>query len=128
MGIGEWEPDPREVRCICRTSKFNASSNAKSGDLNSIMLHINFIVIHTCIVGRLNFGEGGKIAVASVTTFSVTSILFLITGFLCGHFSQKKRNKMGTENNLGTSYYDDVILSQHEQVELKENVAYGPVQ
>ena len=35
---------------------------------------------------------------------------------------------MGTENNLGTSYYDDVILSQHEQVELKENVAYGPVQ
>ena len=82
-------------------------------------------------VGTLNFGEGGKIAVASVTVFLVTSILFFITGFLCGHFYQKSRRKTGTvsftENTQGTPYYDDVILSQREQLELKENVAYGPV-
>ena len=29
----------------------------------------------------------------------------------------------------GTPYYDDVVLQQREQeLELKENVAYGPIQ
>ena len=66
---------------------------------------------------------------SSVTGFTMASILFFITGFLCGHFCQKNRKR--TDINPGqtrTPYYDDVVLQRSEQeLELKENVAYGPV-
>ena len=81
----------------------------------------------------------GKIAVASsVTVFTVASILFFIVGFLCGHFCQRKR-KSSTTAAAGetappggtggqTPYYDDVVIQQSDQeLELKENVAYGPI-
>ena len=76
----------------------------------------------------------GKIAVAStVTAFVVGSVLFVV-GFLCGHFCRREKNttRTGTasqhEKTQGASYYYDVVLKQHEQeLELKENVAYGPV-
>ena len=42
MGNGEWEPDPREVRCIRKTS--NVLS--KSGDLSN-MLRIP-VLIYNC--------------------------------------------------------------------------------
>ena len=58
-------------------------------------------------------------------------ILFFITGFLCGHFYQMNRKRAGTNPPSGQAqipYYDDVVLQQSEQeLELKENVAYGPV-
>ena len=85
----------------------------------------------------------GKIAVASsVTVFIVASILFFTLGFLCGHFYQKKGKPStaggdhvpsGTGVATGgqqtwSTYYDNVVLHQQEQeLELKENVAYGPV-
>ena len=66
---------------------------------------------------------------SSVTGFTMASILFFITGFLCGHFCPKKRKR--TDINPGQTrmpYYDDVVLQRSEQeLELKENVAYGPV-
>ena len=91
--------------------------------------------------GSEGLSGDGKIAVASsVTVFSVASILFFIVGFLCGHFCQKKR-KSGTTAAAGetvppggsggqtqTPYYDDVMIQQSDQeLQLKENVAYGPI-
>ena len=108
VGNGEWEPDPNTVKC-------ENESTMRKGSLS----------------------RNGKIAVASsVTVFTVASILFFIIGFLCGHFCQKTR-KSGTTAAAGeptvppaessggqaqTPYYDDVVL---QQVQLKENVAYG---
>ena len=73
----------------------------------------------------------------------MTSILFFIVGFLCGHFFQKKRKSSttaaavetvppgGSGGQTQTPYYDTVrvhmVLQPHEpELELKENVAYGP--
>ena len=75
--------------------------------------------------------QDGKIAVASsMTIFVVASILFFIIGFLCGHFCRKERKTVETvprEETHSAPYYDDVVLKQEEELELKENVAYGPV-
>ena len=71
---------------------------------------------------------------SSVTVFVVASSLFFIIGFLCGHFCQKKRKQStaaaetvppsGGQTQI--PYYDDVVLQPREQeLELKENVAYG---
>jgi hypothetical protein len=106
--------------------------------------------------GSGGLSQDGEIAVASsVTVFTVASISFFIVGFLCGHFCQKKRKSntaageaappagsggaaaseavtpAGSEGSGGqtqTPYYDDVVLQQREpDLELKENVAYGPI-
>ena len=73
---------------------------------------------------------------SSVTVFIIASISFFIVGFLCGHFCQKKRKLaktaagetvspgVATGGQTQIPYNDDVVL-KHE-VELKENVAYGP--
>ena len=88
--------------------------------------------------------QDGEIAVASsVTVFTVASILFFIVGFLCGHFCQKKRKSSttaaagetvppagsGGHTQIQTPYYDDVVIQQsdHQELELNENVAYGPI-
>jgi hypothetical protein len=89
--------------------------------------------------GSEGLSRDGKIAVASsVTVFTVASISFFIVGFLCGHFCQKKRKSSiaagetiptaGSGGQIRTPYYDDVVLQQRESdLELKENVAYGPI-
>ena len=98
---------------------------------------------HYCNGGLLNAAAGpggsltndGKIAVAStVTAFVVGSVLFFIVGFLCGHFCRKEKQTTRSrtvsqrKKTQGAPYYDDVVLKQHEQeLELKENIAYGPV-
>ena len=68
-------------------------------------------------------------------TFLVTSILFLnyqihYNIIMWMLFSKEKMGTVSSpENTWGTSYYDDVFLSQTEQtsLELKGNVAYGRV-
>ena len=80
---------------------------------------------------------------ASSVTFIAGSSMFFIIGFLCGHFCRKKRHNSrsqtstdpGTfsqfdqENIPSTPVYDDVVLKQREQeLELKENIAYAPIQ
>ena len=67
----------------------------------------------------------------------MASISFSIVGFLCGHFCQKKRKLaktaagetvspgVATGGQTQIPYYNDVLLKQ--EVELKENVAYGPL-
>ena len=68
---------------------------------------------------------------SSITIFVVASILFFIVGFLFGHFCRKERKTTETvpcEKTHSIPYYDDVVLKQREEeLELKENVAYGPV-
>ena len=105
VGNGEWEPDPNTVKC----------KNERKGSLSN----------------------EAKIAIASlVTVFTVASILFF--GFLCGHFCQKRRES-STRAAAGETVppgrsggqipcYDDVVLQQEFEVELKKNVAYGPLQ
>ena len=104
-GNGEWEPDPNTVKCKSEST-----------------------------VGKRSLSNEAKIAVASsVTVFTVASILFLIVGFLCGHFCQKKRKSSptaaagetvppGGRGQIQTPYYDGVVI---QQVQLKENVAHG---
>jgi hypothetical protein len=103
--------------------------------------------------GSEGLSRAGEIAVASsVTVFTVASISFFIVGFLCGHFCQKKRKSStaageavppagsggaaaseavtpaGSRGQPQAPYYDDVVLQQREpDLELKENVAYGPM-
>ena len=61
----------------------------------------------------------------------MASILFFAAGFLCGNFYQKKRKtaEISTVPPAGRQkqipYYDDVMLKQ--ELELKKNVAYGPI-
>ena len=77
---------------------------------------------------------------SSVAVFTVASNLFFIVGFLCGHFCQKKRKSSTTATTVPpggsaggqtqTPYYDTVhvVLQPGEpDLELKENVAYGPL-
>ena len=69
---------------------------------------------------------------SSVTVFVLTSIVFFTVGFLCGHFCQNKRKTAGNVSHKKTQrtpYYNDVVLQQHQQeLDLKENVVYGPIQ
>ena len=78
--------------------------------------------------------------VSSLSAFIAGSVTFFITGCLCGHrvhISGKKKKK-----STSTEFHDDVVQSTHnnvlyedvvtrreqvETLELKENVAYGPV-
>ena len=79
---------------------------------------------------------------ASSVTFIAGSSMFFITGFLCGYFCRKFKERHSTVNTqtstgsrtanqgniLSTPVYDDVVLKQREQeLELKENIAYAPV-
>ena len=117
MGNGEWEPNPSEAECIDTSTTVHTTTQRSFEALS----------------------RDGKIAVASsVTVFVVVSILFFTIGFLCGHCCQEKRKSSTAAADLETvppscgqiqiPYYDDVVLQQCEQeLELKENVAYGPV-
>ena len=68
-----------------------------------------------------------KIAVTSSVTV-VASILFFVVGFLCGNVYQKKRS-IRHSGQTQIPYHDDVVLQKSEQeLQLKKNVAYGPVQ
>ena len=78
--------------------------------------------------------QGGQIAIAAILSFTLGSLLFFITGFLCGHFAHvcvkpKPLSESGSpsEERPTVPLYDDVIPQQQtqEQLELNVNVAYG---
>ena len=68
---------------------------------------------------------------SSVTVFIMTLVLFFTVGFLSHHFCQRRR-KIAVPHEAAKkeiTYYDDVVLEQQgHELELKENVAYAPVQ
>ena len=79
----------------------------------------------------------GKIAVASsVTAFAVASILFFIVGFLCGYTLYEKRSFKpctasktisSTGDHEGTLQVSNDVTVLNQKLELKDNVAYGPM-
>ena len=73
--------------------------------------------------------ERKNVVASSVTVFVVTSILFFIIGFLSRLFYQRERKTADHKvAKKQIPYHDDVVLKQHEQeLDLKKNVAYGPV-
>ena len=91
--------------------------------------------MHNLYTGSGGFSgltSDGKIAVTSlVIAFVVGSVLFFITGFLCGHYCRREKKAMAPASQCektahGTPCYDNVDLAQQE-LELKENIAYAPV-
>ena len=115
---GQWEPSISDVNCQPQVSTAEST-----------------VVVISTIHSDCVCTDDGKIAVASsVTAFVVGSILFFITGFLCGHFCRKEKKAMVPaasqceKTTHGTPYYDDVVLNQQQELELKENVAYAPLQ
>ena len=70
--------------------------------------------------------------VSSVSVFVVASTVFFTFGFLSGYVCHKKRKVDGTvpldQKTQSSPYYDDVVLKQEKELELKENTAYGLMQ
>lgn len=102
------------------------------------------LLVYTCNVGT-TVGSTDSIVTpvvtSSVSAFLMTSGFIFIIGFVCGHcFSQrcKTPHKEMLDKNIQplqshpTPVYEDILpkksLKQAEQeVELKDNVAYGPL-
>ena len=67
----------------------------------------------------------------SVSTFIITSVVFFTLGYLCHHCHQKPKQTSTLSipvKNI-VPLYENVIPEQdtEQDLELKENVAYGPV-
>ena len=92
------------------------------------------INVHVCChdVGAL-LSEDGRIAVASsLITFIVSSVLFFTFGYFCHHCQQKPKQASSIPNPVRSTVpvYENVTLEQdtaEQDLELKENVAYGPL-
>ena len=73
--------------------------------------------------------EDGKIAVASLSTFIVSSVAFFIFGYFCHQCHRKQTVSAPTANT--TPMYENVLPKQDPErdicMELQENVAYGPL-
>ena len=90
-----------------------------------MMITVTRTIIFT---GSNGLNETEKIVVASVIVFVITSNLFFLIGFLCGHFC-RKQNPMSTAPSAVDPQEDDPQLRRHEEkVELQTNVAYDSVQ
>ena len=77
-----------------------------------------------------SISNNGKIAVASsVSTFVIASIVFFSTGYFCRHYRQKSKPALPIPVMNRTPVYENVVPEQdtEQDLELKENVAYGPV-
>ena len=92
--------------------------------------------IDTCIPTDSSFDGlslDAKIAVgSSIVIFVFSSVLFFVIGFVFGQFCQKR--KQTTESlppceATTTPLYEDISLPQdsNQKIELKTNVAYGPL-
>ena len=75
--------------------------------------------------------QDGIIAVSSVITFAITSVVFFTFGYLCGRYRQKQEQTRPPPAKRPTPdpVYEDVLPTQNteQDLELKENIAYGPV-
>ena len=87
-------------------------------------------VCGTYFIGAfLRLSEDGKIAVASLITFIVSSIVFFIVGCFCHHYCQKQKQTPPISVMNRTPVYENVIPEQtlEQDLEMKENIAYGPI-
>ena len=89
--------------------------------------------MHTCCyaIGAL-LSEEGRIAVASsLITFIVSSVIFFAFGYFCHHCQLKTKQTSSIPDPIRSTVpeYENVTLEQdtEQDLELKENVAYGPL-
>ena len=78
-----------------------------------------------------SLSEDVKIIIASITVFIANSTLFIIIGFLCRYFHPKRViSDSGSidETAPAIERTDSEAPSPIQNVELKENIAYIPVQ
>ena len=84
----------------------------------------------TCIsIGSL-LSEDGIIAVASsLITFIISSVGFFISGYSCHHYRQKQKWTLPISVMNRNPVYENVLPEQilEQGLELKENIAYGPI-
>ena len=64
-----------------------------------------------------------------ICAFIITSILFTISGYLCGLYRRNQDQTLKLSAKKPTPVYEDVLPKDHEKpLELKTNIAYAPVQ
>ena len=73
-------------------------------------------------------------AVSSTVVAVLIGFLFsFITGFACGHYFGRKSKRSSSSLNQPVTLYEDVNVlpsameHQEQHLELRENVAYGPI-
>ena len=71
------------------------------------------------------------VAASLVSVFFVSSVIIFISGFICGHYFSRNFKQSSKETpSQPVPLYEDVlpsaVIHQEQDVELKENVAYGP--
>ena len=87
------------------------------------------LILSWCIIITIGafLSEGGKITIASLTTFIVSSFTFFTFGYFCHHRRQKRTLPAPIENSI--PMYETVLPAQDPErdMELQEDVAYGPL-
>ena len=76
--------------------------------------------------------EDGKIAVASsLITLIISSVVFFTFGYFCRHCQQRPKQTSPIPIRSTIPVYENVTIEQdtctEQDLELKENVAYGPI-
>ena len=112
------------MECIVQVYFFQNSITFKLA--NIIVSYAVYIIANFFYTDGLQLVSGLsgdlKIAIStSITAFVVGSILFFIIGFLCRHLYQTET----VREIQGPTYYHN---KPEQEIELKENVAYGPIQ
>ena len=64
--------------------------------------------------------------ISSLAAFTTGSLLFFLVGYACGRRSTKSRDKNKQEPRENV-VYEDIHTQEDKGLELKRNVAYGPV-
>ena len=102
--------------------------------IRTLLLKLVLFLVTVTLIQDQEFTQDVKIAVGSSVTVSIVcSVLFFIVGFVCGHFCHKQKQSVEAvppleETPTPSPLYDDIQPRRNEEeVELKTNVAYAPV-
>ena len=70
-------------------------------------------------------------SITAISVFSISSVLFLAIGFLCGcYYKKEKKPNLYVQEEVGSPQYQEIQLIQEcrkNVVEVKKNVAYASV-
>ena len=126
---GIWEPDPSEI--VCGTSPRIISGNGQ------IIYQLYMVTLqNTCIVTG---PQGVIIAISLATSFAVLffTLLLLIVIVIIIYCWRKRKQKHVTSDedtysqahptNVTVIYEEVQPRSQEQDLELEQNVAYGPI-
>ena len=116
---GHWEPSTDD---ICAEPR-------GTWDYDTAIITSQQYLLLISYLGSL-LSEDGKIAVASsVITLIISSVVFFTFGYICRHYRQKQTQALPIPVMNRTPVYENVIPEQNteQDLELKENIAYGPI-